>query len=44
MKSPKKIARHLVNFEDATDLEAVVLAQLGQSTAHIMEQTNLSGG
>jgi len=41
---PKKLARHLVNFESATDLEAVVLARLGLSTNFIKEQTGLSGG
>ena len=42
MNAPKKIARHVVNFENATDLETVVLAKLGLSGKYIAEQTGLS--
>ena len=38
----KKLARPKVNFENATDLEAVVLAKLGMGRAYIQAQTQLT--
>jgi len=41
-KTYKKLAKHVVNFESVADLEAVVLAKLGMSTAAICERTALT--
>lgn len=39
MRTP---TRHKITFTDPSDVTVVVLAQLGRSTAYIMEQTGLS--
>ena len=44
MKANKKIARHRIDFEDAADLEAVVLAKLGFGNACIQQHAALSDG